>query len=87
MLTYLMDSYYYLIKVIRHYKIVCLLKKNSGVHEYPICFTAYNYESVNQLINQHDYINLLCILHIQYISKELYKANLCLLLNQIYIQS
>nr|YP_009510402.1 hypothetical protein [Gracilaria caudata]AXI96075.1 hypothetical protein [Gracilaria caudata] len=82
-----MDSYYSLIKVIHHYKIVCLLKTKSCVYEYPVCFTADNYNSVNQLINQHDYINLFSIVHIQYISKELYKANLCLMLNQIYIQS
>nr|YP_010196736.1 hypothetical protein LKZ11_pgp143 [Gracilaria cliftonii]UAD84540.1 hypothetical protein [Gracilaria cliftonii] len=83
-----MDSHYCLIKVTSHNKIICLLiKKNPCICEYPICFTASNYNLVNKLINQHHYSNLLSISHIQYISKELYKANLCLLLNQIYIQS
>nr|YP_010198575.1 hypothetical protein LK037_pgp114 [Gracilaria pacifica]UAD86991.1 hypothetical protein [Gracilaria pacifica] len=88
-IMYLMDSYYCLIKVVDNYKIICYCfsKTNSLIRGYPICFTAYNYSLINQLISQHDYINLFSIQHIQYISKELYKANLCLLLSQAYIQS
>nr|YP_010195913.1 hypothetical protein LK221_pgp142 [Gracilaria bursa-pastoris]UAD83310.1 hypothetical protein [Gracilaria bursa-pastoris] len=89
MIIYLMDSYYCLIKIINNHKIACfILPQNTFYfYDYPICLTAYNYSSINQLMIQHDYINLLSIQHIQYISKELYKANLCLLLSQIYIQS
>nr|YP_063678.1 hypothetical plastid protein [Gracilaria tenuistipitata var. liui]AAT79753.1 hypothetical plastid protein [Gracilaria tenuistipitata var. liui] len=83
-----MDSYYCLIQIQYKYKIVCfLLKKNPNLHNYPICFTSDNYHLIYQLIHQHDYIKLLSIEHIQYISKELYKANLCVLLRQTYIQS
>nr|YP_010198953.1 hypothetical protein LK147_pgp138 [Hydropuntia urvillei]UAD88402.1 hypothetical protein [Hydropuntia urvillei] len=52
-----------------------------------MCFTANDYILICQLINQHDCIKLFSVQHIQYIFKELYKANLCLLLNQIYVQS
>nr|YP_009244494.1 hypothetical protein Gchil_081 [Agarophyton chilense]AMK96736.1 hypothetical protein Gchil_081 [Agarophyton chilense]ASP44631.1 hypothetical protein [Agarophyton chilense]UAD84335.1 hypothetical protein [Agarophyton chilense] len=62
-------------------------KKYPHLRDYPICFTSDNYSSIYQLIHQHDYIKLLSIQHIQYISKELYKANLCVLLCQTYIQS
>nr|YP_009731964.1 hypothetical protein [Gracilaria edulis]QHS70627.1 hypothetical protein [Gracilaria edulis]UAD85558.1 hypothetical protein [Gracilaria edulis] len=40
-----------------------------------------------QLVGKHDYIKSFSLQHIQYISKELYKANLCLLLNQVYVQN
>nr|YP_009732165.1 hypothetical protein [Gracilaria spinulosa]QHS70801.1 hypothetical protein [Gracilaria spinulosa] len=84
-----MDFCYCLVKIINNHKIACfILQKNTFYfHDYPICLTAYNYSLINKLITQHDYINLLSIQHIQYISKELYKANLCLLLSQNYIQS
>nr|YP_010198165.1 hypothetical protein LK226_pgp141 [Gracilaria ornata]UAD86581.1 hypothetical protein [Gracilaria ornata] len=88
-MIYCMDSCYCIIKIINNHKIACFIfrKKTVYFHDYPICLTAYNYSSINQLMIQHDYINLLSIQHIQYISKELYKANLCLLLSQTYIQS
>nr|YP_009019686.1 hypothetical protein [Gracilaria salicornia]AHH24654.1 hypothetical protein [Gracilaria salicornia] len=84
-----MDSSYCLIQIVDHYKIVCCFfqKTNCYCCDYPICFTAYNYGSINKLMTQHNYIYLLSIQHIQYISKELYKANLCLLLSQNYIQN
>nr|YP_009510811.1 hypothetical protein [Gracilaria gracilis]AXI96484.1 hypothetical protein [Gracilaria gracilis] len=84
-----MDSYYCLIKVVDNYKIICCCfpKTNCPIRDYPICFTADNYSLINHLISQHNYINLFSIQHIQYISIELYKANLCLLLSQAYIQS
>nr|UAD87777.1 hypothetical protein [Gracilaria textorii] len=89
MIIYLMDSYYCLIKIINNHKIACFIfqEKNCYFRNYPICLTAYNYSAINQLMAQHDCMNLLSIQHIQYISKELYKANLCLLLSQTYIQS
>nr|YP_009497928.1 orf83 [Gracilaria changii]ART65192.1 orf83 [Gracilaria changii] len=83
-----MESNYCLIQITDDYKINCLLiKKNMSIYQYPICFTGYNYDLINQLIKQHDCGNSLSISHIKYIFKEVYKANLCLLLNQIYIQS
>nr|YP_009732428.1 hypothetical protein [Gracilaria textorii]QHS71004.1 hypothetical protein [Gracilaria textorii] len=84
-----MDSCYCLIKIINNHKIACFIVQKSAFcfYDYPICLTAYNYSSISQLMTQHDCINLLSIQHIQYISKELYKANLCLLLSQTYIQS
>nr|YP_010197962.1 hypothetical protein LK227_pgp140 [Gracilaria multipartita]UAD86378.1 hypothetical protein [Gracilaria multipartita] len=89
MIIYLMDSYYCLIKIVNNHKIACFIfpQKTFDFCDYPICLTAYNYSSINQLMIQHDYIDLLSIQHIQYISNELYKANLCLLLSQTYIQS
>nr|UAD84134.1 hypothetical protein [Gracilaria changii] len=88
MTIFSMESNYCLIQITDYYKINCLLiKKNISIQQYPICFTGYNYDLISQLIKQHDYGNSLSISHISYIFKELYKANLCLLLNQVYIQS
>nr|YP_009509243.1 hypothetical protein [Gracilaria vermiculophylla]AXI96893.1 hypothetical protein [Gracilaria vermiculophylla]WDZ68041.1 hypothetical protein [Gracilaria vermiculophylla] len=67
--------------------LVFYFKKCSHFRDYPVCFTSDNYQSIYTLLNQHDYIELFSIQHIQYLSKELYKANLCLLLSQTYIQS
>nr|YP_010195504.1 hypothetical protein LK149_pgp140 [Gracilaria baiana]UAD82901.1 hypothetical protein [Gracilaria baiana] len=88
-MIYLMDSSYCIIKIINNHTIACFIFRNNNFDfcGYPICLTAYDYNSINQLMTQHEYINLLSIQHIQYISRELYKANLCLLLSQNYIQS
>ncbi|KAI0556339.1 hypothetical protein FGB62_c77 (chloroplast) [Gracilaria domingensis] len=89
MIVYSMDSSYCIIKIINHHTIACFVFRNNNLNfcSYPICLTAYDYTSINQLMTQHECINLLSIQHIQYISKELYKANLCLLLSQNYTQS
>nr|YP_009511220.1 hypothetical protein [Gracilariopsis longissima]AXI97097.1 hypothetical protein [Gracilariopsis longissima] len=85
-----MDTFYSSIKIVPNYKIICSLfvyNTKSNFSDYPICFTAKNDTIMYSLMIQHDLIQLLSLNHIFYISKEIYKANLCLLLNQFYIQS
>nr|YP_010199359.1 hypothetical protein LK036_pgp148 [Gracilariopsis tenuifrons]UAD89217.1 hypothetical protein [Gracilariopsis tenuifrons] len=85
-----MDAFYCSIKIVSNYKIICSLfvyNKKGDFYNYPICFTAKNDNIMYSLMIQHDLIQLLSLNHIFYISKEVYKANLCLLLNQFYIQS
>nr|YP_009237725.1 hypothetical protein [Gracilariopsis lemaneiformis]YP_009294670.1 hypothetical protein Gch_071 [Gracilariopsis chorda]AJO68552.1 hypothetical protein [Gracilariopsis lemaneiformis]AML79823.1 hypothetical protein [Gracilariopsis lemaneiformis]AOM66930.1 hypothetical protein Gch_071 [Gracilariopsis chorda] len=85
-----MDTFYFSIKIVSNYKIICSLffyNKKYHFNNYPICFTAKNDSIMYILMAQHDLIKLLSLNHIFYISKEIYKAHLCLSLNQFYIQS
>nr|YP_009500314.1 hypothetical protein [Gracilariopsis heteroclada]AXE43476.1 hypothetical protein [Gracilariopsis heteroclada] len=85
-----MDIFYFSIRIVSNYKIICSLffdNKQYYFNNYPICFTAKNDTIMYNLMAQHDLVKLLSLNHIFYLSKEIYKANLCLLLNQCYIQS
>nr|QCI09129.1 hypothetical protein [Inkyuleea mariana] len=86
-----MDNFYCLIRVIVHKKRKLSLyyfshniTKQSFI--YPICFTASNINVMFKLLSMHNCFNQASIYHILYIGQELYKAELCLAFNQIYIQ-
>lgn len=61
------------------------LKHNSQY--YQIDFSSYSAEALYNLINQHNYLlRSISLSHALYISQEIYKAELSIILFQAYIQ-
>ena len=91
-----MDSFYCLVRIILNKKL-SLYCFNCSVPEIighkislvssPICFTAKCSKNIIKLLSLHSGFNLISINHISYLAIELYKAELSLVLEQIYIQN
>jgi len=90
-----MDLFYCLIRVVFHKKIAIyfVVRKdqfNSSnqccINLYPTCFTAYSANSLIKLLSLHECFSISSIEHLLYLGKELYKAEIALIFNQIYIQ-
>nr|YP_009395959.1 hypothetical protein [Dasya naccarioides]ARW65145.1 hypothetical protein [Dasya naccarioides] len=84
-----MDNGYFLIRVIKNFSIELYYfssVKNNYIYKYPICFCANDIYLIIDLISLHDLINTISFTHLIYLGKELYKAELSIFYNQIYIQ-
>lgn len=87
-----MDDYYCLIRVFNSNMITLYLFKASQQSKknkllYPICFSAYSTHLLYRLITTHQIFHNLSLIHIFYISQEVYKAELSIFFNQQYVQS
>nr|YP_009300570.1 hypothetical protein BI106_gp038 [Campylaephora sungminbooi]AKU47489.1 hypothetical protein [Campylaephora sungminbooi]ALN11936.1 hypothetical protein 121 [Campylaephora sungminbooi] len=91
-----MDSFYCLVRIILNKKLSlycfnCIVPKDPSqkvlnlVH--PICFTAKSSGNIIKLLSLHSCFNVIAVNHISYLAIELYKAELSLVLGQIYIQN
>nr|YP_009293669.1 hypothetical protein Rhodyp_073 [Rhodymenia pseudopalmata]AOM64351.1 hypothetical protein Rhodyp_073 [Rhodymenia pseudopalmata] len=88
----LMDKYYCVIRIASDQLInLYLWKYNRSLrcigNLYPVCFSGHSADSLHQLIQVHYIHRHLSLIHVFYIAQELYKAELSLFFNQIYIQS
>lgn len=90
-----MDSFYCLVRIPLNEKIslYCIynndtlnLRVKTYSLSYPICFTAESSEKIILLLSRHSIFTLFSINHALYLGKELYKAELSLLLKQYYLQ-
>ena len=84
-----MDNSYFLIRVMKNFSIELYYFssiKKSYIYNYPICFCANDINLIIDLLSLHDLINLISSTHLIYLGKELYKAQLSIFYNQIYIQ-
>nr|WCH58140.1 hypothetical protein [Cystoclonium purpureum f. stellatum] len=59
---------------------------DNNVSQYPICITACQSDILYYLMSLHNSFRNLSINHYLYLGKELYKAELSLILKQKYIQ-
>lgn len=91
-----MDSFYCLVRIIFNKKLslYCFssncnlnINKKDNILIYPICFTSKSASKALHLFSLHNISYLFSIQHIGYVSIELYKAELTIMLNQIYIQN
>nr|YP_010865310.1 hypothetical protein QQR83_pgp064 [Campylaephora boydenii]WGT74185.1 hypothetical protein [Campylaephora boydenii] len=91
-----MDSLYCLVRIILNKKLslYCfnyVIPKNFSQNVlnivHPICFTAKSSDNIIKLLSLHSCFNAIAINHISYLAIELYKAELSLVLGQIYIQN
>nr|YP_009297004.1 hypothetical protein Ceram_071 [Ceramium japonicum]AOM66347.1 hypothetical protein Ceram_071 [Ceramium japonicum] len=91
-----MDSFYCLVSIILNKKISLYCFKNTHSNYiaqkmtkicYPICFSAKSSKNILKLFSLHSYNNLISINHAFYLGQELYKAELSLFFNQVYIQN
>lgn len=73
-------------KIIELYIIEYLLHNHNCHDSYPLCFMSDNSSLIIQLLNLYDDIALLSIQHALYLGQEVYKADIALITNQIYIQ-
>lgn len=85
------DNVYCLIKIIQKKFIELYIIKskvivNNHAYNYPLCFIGINCNLILKLLSLHDNLSLLSFNHALYIGKELYKAEISLIINQIYIQ-
>ena len=62
------------------------MNNNQKSNIYPLCFTAYNVNSIFLLLSLHDILLSLSVLHTLYLGKELFKAEISLIIGQQYIQ-
>nr|YP_009295713.1 conserved hypothetical plastid protein [Mastocarpus papillatus]AOL58197.1 conserved hypothetical plastid protein [Mastocarpus papillatus] len=83
-----MDNCYCLIRLVfrKHISLYCFQQK-SQTFNYPICFTAYNTDILFKLIFVYVVAKNISLSHCLYLGRELYKAELCLILGQEYIQN
>ena len=86
-----MDDYYCII-VLFNNRITLYLWNSNKIKEdtqglYPICFTASSANILYSLITKHHIVQKLSLMHIFYLSQELYKAELCSFFSQKYTQS
>ncbi len=90
-----MDSFYCLVRIMFQKKIVLyyIVKKDNlasykkdSMYLYPTCFTANSANSMIKLLSLHNFFAMSSIKHALYLGKELYKAEIALIFNQIYIQ-
>lgn len=80
-----MDDYYCLVKLtVSHYLVVSIFNNNYA--SYPICLFANSSHLLYQLIVAHDVHQNISIGHCLYLARELYKAELAMQLDQLYIQ-
>lgn len=91
-----MDSFYCLVRIILNKKLslYCfnyVLSQNINTKKiitlYPICFTAKSSYNIMKLLSLYSTVSLISVSHISYIAIELYKAELSLVLEQLYIQN
>ena len=91
-----MNSFYCLVRIILNKKIAlyCFHCKVPQITDYnisniscPICFTAKSFSKMIQLLSVHSCFNSITLSHMSYLAIELYKAELSLSLNQVYIQN
>nr|YP_010985820.1 hypothetical protein RMF00_pgp199 [Grateloupia asiatica]WOL36738.1 hypothetical protein [Grateloupia asiatica] len=89
-----MDNFYCLIRLQKNKVILLFLFESiqSGVENYnkkvyPICFTAVSADLMYILLSKHNLLKKFSINHILYIGQELYKAELSILFNQLYVQN
>ena len=81
-----MDNSYCLIYIIiRKYIVLCLLQNNSR-NIYPVYFISNSSKKIFQLISIYNGFLGLSLNHYLYLGKELYKAELALVLGQYYTQ-
>lgn len=57
-----------------------------NIYNYPICFTAPNTFLLTLLLKTHDLTKFLTIEHCIYLGKELLKTEICIFVEQKYIQ-
>ncbi len=89
-----MDNTYCIIRNIYNKKIeLCIydiIENNININtiylKYPICCTASNTRQLFHLLNLIEKVAFLSPQHILYIGKELYKAEISVLIHQKYIQ-
>lgn len=62
-----------------------LLRSHTSNH--PICITSAKAETIYYLISLHKSFSGLSLSHYLYLGRELYKAELCLILEQNYVQN
>lgn len=91
-----MDSFYCLVRTIlnKQLSLYCVnlncnlnINKKDDVLTYPTCFTSKSAYKTLYLLSLHNISSFFSIEHISYVSIELYKAELTIMLNQIYIQN
>lgn len=91
-----MDSFYCLVRIIlnKTISLYCIslncninVSKKDDILIYPTCFTSKSAYKTLYLVSLHNISSLFSIQHIGYVSIELYKAELTIILNQIYIQN
>lgn len=86
-----MDNYYCLIRLHKNAIVLNLIQnKNHYINiksMLPICFSASSASILYRLVIMHKLFHNLSIVHIMYLSQEIYKAELAIFLNQKYIQS
>lgn len=84
------DSSYCVITV-KNNLIICSyfrFSENNSDQYYQINFSSNSADLLFDLINEHDYLSQLISLgHALYLGKEIYKAELTLILLQVYVQS
>lgn len=88
-----MDTSYVLVNIcnkktieLRYFNFKFNIYYNCIIYRYPICFTAYNAHIMFSLMSLYKDLNFLSTQHKLYLGKELYKAEISIKLNQIYIQ-
>jgi hypothetical protein len=91
-----MDSFYCLVRIILNKKLSLYCfnytsskyvgEKTKNVY-CPICFSAKSSKNLIRLFSLHYCYHFISINHAFYLGQELYKAELSLILNQIYIQN
>nr|YP_009396369.1 hypothetical protein [Polysiphonia scopulorum]ARW65555.1 hypothetical protein [Polysiphonia scopulorum] len=88
-----MNSSYILIKVSNNEKIEVYYFNNgnrfSSIYNYPVCFFTY-FKNIDQLfvvLSLFNGVNVLSTQHKLYLGKEIHKAQLSILMQQIYIQA
>jgi len=91
-----MDSFYCLVRIILNKKLAlycfnCIspevISYKFSVVSSPICFTANSSKHIIKLLSLHSCFNLISVNHMSYLAIELYKAELSLILEQVYIQN
>lgn len=86
-----MDNYYCLIRLHKNIIVLSVIQNKNHYIDMkpmlPICFSASSAYTLYRLAIMHKVFYSLSIIHIMYISQEIYKAELAIFLNQKYIQS
>lgn len=91
-----MDSFYCIVRIILNKKLslfcfnysssVWMGQKIKRMY-YPICFSAKSSTTIIKLFSLHSCYKIMSMNHALYLGKELYKAELSLILHQVYIQN
>nr|WGH13838.1 hypothetical protein [Lophurella pseudocorticata] len=89
----LIDNSYVIIRVLNKEKVEIYFfnqsDNNKNIYTYPVCFVTY-FIDINRmftLLSMFINIQKLCTSHKLYLGKEILKANICINLKQLYIQS
>nr|YP_010851386.1 hypothetical protein QQP88_pgp136 [Echinothamnion hookeri]WGH14433.1 hypothetical protein [Echinothamnion hookeri] len=89
----LTDNSYLIIRILNQKKveIYCFNQTNSteNIYTYPVCFVTHFIDINRMFILLSMFINIqeLCTYHKLYLGKEILRANICINLEQLYIQS